>query len=268
MKGVRVVGRPPLVLRIGDRYGRLIVSDWSELRSGGHVQWKARCDCGNDTFVTASNLLNGRVQSCGCYEKESRGRATLTHGKSRSPVYSRWAGMINRCENINHKHYRHYGGRGIVVCERWRVFANFFADMGDPPSTTHTIDRIDNNGPYSPDNCRWATSAEQATNKRTNRTITVDDTTMTVTEWAHKTGIPVNTLFMRLRRGTPIQQLLEPVSLFKNHRITVDSETRTLAEWGNCLGLKPGTVLSRLKRGWSAEEACRTQKGVRLKKYE
>ena len=123
-----------------------------------------------------------------------------THGKSYPPsrVYWSWKSMKARCYNPNRTHYRHYGGRGIKVCDRWlESFENFYEDMGDcPPGLS--IDRIDNDGDYTPENCRWATSMEQTNNTSRNRRVTVDGETMTITQWARRLGVNIRTMFYRV----------------------------------------------------------------------
>lgn len=142
------------------------------------AMWLCRCECGSEKSVAAGNLRSGGTVSCGCQRKESAAKTHSTHGMARvgdvSPEHIAWVGMKGRCLNKNHKHYAHYGARGIVVCDRWLdSFENFFADMGPRPSPKHSIDRIDVNGNYEPRNCRWATWKEQARNKRNNVRITV-----------------------------------------------------------------------------------------------
>jgi hypothetical protein len=125
------------------------------------------------------------------------------HGGYGTPEYSVWSAMRARCLNPAHSNYRHYGGRGIQVCERWESFANFLADMGPRPSLRHSIERTDSNGNYEPGNCRWATPAEQARNKSTNRFFTLNGETMCLTDWAKRLGVSPDCLAARLRRGTP-----------------------------------------------------------------
>jgi hypothetical protein len=115
--------------------------------------------------------------------------------------------MIARCTNPNHRSYREYGGAGITVCEQWRTFANFLSDMGEKPDG-RSLDRIDNDGNYSPDNCRWATVHEQARNKSNNTFLTHNGMTMTIAGWAETLGIPQSTISWRLNRGHPIARVL------------------------------------------------------------
>lgn len=118
--------------------------------------------------------------------------------------YSIWSGMIARCHNESHNKFHYYGGRGIKVCQRWRDSIDlFFADMGEMPSPKHTVDRIDNNGDYCPENCRWATRTDQARNRRSNRLITVNGVTKSLAEWSEETGIGRTTISLRIDAGVP-----------------------------------------------------------------
>jgi hypothetical protein len=132
------------------------------------------------------------------------------HGHSKgagSPTYQTWRNMRSRCENPNVPAYKNYGGRGITVCERWKTFENFLADMGERPEGM-TIERIDNDRGYEPGNCRWATYNEQARNMRSNQRITLNGETKCLTEWAEQYGIKMPTLWARLRMGWSVEEAL------------------------------------------------------------
>lgn len=177
-------------MEIGQRFGRLVVLGLAE-----QGKWKCQCDCGNISIVFTGNLVKGNTRSCGCLRRKG---SRLTHGKSYAPVHWVWSGMIQRCTNSKNEKFVRYGGRGITVCDRWRKFENFLADMGEPPPGDLSIERKDNNKGYSPENCKWATRMEQGRNKHNNRFLTYEGKTLHISEWARRKGLKIPTLWRRL----------------------------------------------------------------------
>ena len=165
-----------------------------------------KCDCGNETTVNLDQLRNNHTQSCGCLQKESAansGRNSATHRLSQSKEYRIWNAIKQRCNNSNDGYYYLYGKQGVAICQRWQdSFQAFIDDMGLRPSDKHSIDRYpDRDGPYSPDNCRWATWKEQQRNRRNNVMLTIGDETMCVAAWAEKMGVKSQMIRDRLNTG-------------------------------------------------------------------
>lgn len=197
----------------GRRFGRLLVEGWSDRRNRFRPLWKCHCDCGSEFYTESSSLVSNRVLSCGCLKREVN-RQPKTHGQSRTPLHAIWLSMKNRCGNPNDEAYANYGGRGITVCERWKLFENFMSDMGPRPEGME-LDRRDNDLGYNPENCRWITKSGNLRNTRRNRLITYNDQTHCIAEWAEITGIPPKILSDRVRRGWSVDRLFT-----KQHRST------------------------------------------------
>lgn len=194
----------------GNQYGLLTVLGEGERGKYGQKQWRCKCICGNEINVQTSYLKSGHTQSCGCLLKK-----TITkHGYTGTRVYSIWQNMKARCYQTSHKGYNLYGGRGITVCDEWKNDAKAFCDwaMNNGYSDELELDRIDNNGNYTPSNCRWVTHAENNRNKSTNHFITFKSETHTICEWEKITGIANQEIYRRLKLGWPIEKALtQPV---------------------------------------------------------
>lgn len=192
----------------GQKFGRWTVVSFSHFTKRRAAYWLCRCECGSERAVNVAQLKNGTNRSCGCLQRELASAKSFKHGLSRHPLRPAYQQMKARCYNPNSPEYPNYGGRGIVVCERWREsFANFLADVGERPEGC-TLDRIDNNGSYSPENCRWATVSEQCNNTRVNHVLEYNGQRKTVVEWAREIGVHPNTLRSRLRYGWSTERIL------------------------------------------------------------
>lgn len=194
----------PLENMIGYRSGRLVVV--SLVRAKDRRVCRCLCDCGGETLARPCDLVSARRGSCGCLHKEVGPRMArafwATHRKSETPEFAVWVGMRRRCTNPKERLFARYGARGISVCERWSTsFMAFLEDMGPRPSSKHSIDRIDVNGNYEPGNCRWATTREQALNKRTIVWLLVKGERMCMKDAASALGINRVTFGNRVRAG-------------------------------------------------------------------
>lgn len=203
----------------GQRYGRLTAVKDTGLKKNTNAVWIFLCDCGNQIERPSGSVRSGKTSSCGCLRSEQKSKhmkanagvynsERATHGMTGTPTFVSWDAMRQRCLNPNHKSFEDYGGRGILVCERWLdSFENFLEDMGERPQDT-TLDRKDTNGNYEPGNCRWATSKTQSNNKRSSRYITFMGLTKTLKEWADAAGISNKTLAYRLANGWEMKEAL------------------------------------------------------------
>lgn len=199
----------------GQRFGKLVALSPLPFENR-NTYWLCRCDCGQEAKVSAANLRRGATKSCGCLRREKavpKSWARLTaHGQSRTRLYKIWTGMKSRCSNPNKEDYKNYGGRGIRVCAEW--ISDFVAfrewALANGYRDDLTLDRLDVNGDYRPDNCQWITVAGQNNNTRRNHFLTYKGETRTIAEWARIKGLRYNTLMGRINSGEwTVEQALE-----------------------------------------------------------
>ena len=197
---------PKVIPMIGKRFGRLVVISEIGKNEKGEYMWFCQCDCGNTTLGKGNLLRHGNKRSCGCLAKENGikvGNRTRKHGMHGTRLYFIWQNMKNRCNKPTDSHFHNYGGRGISVCSEWENDFSKFSDWAIASGYTEelTIDRIDNNKGYSPDNCRWVSKAAQNRNKRNSILIEYEGKTQTLSEWAREKGIHKSTLVYRYHQG-------------------------------------------------------------------
>lgn len=196
--------------KLGMTFGRLTVIELFDIIDDG-VRWRCKCQCGKTVVIRTGAL--GRTKSCGCIAADSIRRISFRHGDAcddkRTPEYKTWDGIKFRCNNPRCRMYKHYGGRGIKVCERWlHSFSNFLEDMGRKPTRMHSIERINNDGDYEPGNCKWASNIEQQNNRRNNVRIAFRGRTQNSAQWATELGFHRDVLHYRLKSGWTIDEAL------------------------------------------------------------
>lgn len=212
-------GKSLMIDLSGQKFGRLTVLEFSHFsKDKKRTYWKCRCDCGKEIITRADGMKSGHTNSCGCYNKDvvAEIKPSKTHGLSDEKVYKIWAGMKNRCYNHKSIEYNIYGGRGITVCDEWRnnpeAFIEWAYENGfdkNKREKEQSIDRIDVNKGYSPDNCRFANATTQANNTRSNVNISYSGKTQTLAQWCRELGLPYSTIGNRLRSGWGIIEALE-----------------------------------------------------------
>lgn len=190
----------------GQHFGYWTVLQRAENNLYGSARWLCRCECGKERIVRAQALKRGKSKSCGCHKNDYN----RTHGDKGTRLYECWRHMRYRCSNPNNQAYKDYGERGIQVCREWQDFAEFKKWALENGYTEElTIDRIDVNGDYRPDNCRWTNSKTQMNNRRTTPKYTVGKDKLTLSEWSQRTGIPRSTIWNRLKRGMSFEEAIK-----------------------------------------------------------
>lgn len=190
----------PLKDYAGYVFGRLTAVSLVERRDAGNHLWRFECVCGEMLDASIKDVRTGHTKSCGCLARDTLRNRNTIHSHSGSVTYKSWQDMKARCRNPRQRDYPNYGGRGIKVCDRWNEFAFFLADMGIRP-VDMTLDRIDPNGNYEPDNCRWATAETQANNKSGTIRVTIDGQTKSLSQWARHFKIEISKASYRYRNG-------------------------------------------------------------------
>jgi hypothetical protein len=192
----------------GQRFSRLLVIAFDR-KENNQYYWKCQCDCGNETIINNKHLR--RTKSCGCYQREVAIKLATKHGYSKnSKEYKSWSEAKSRCYNPKTTRYERWGGRGIVMCDRWKNdFVAFLNDMGPRPKGT-SLEREDNDGNYEPGNCKWATNKEQSRNRRTSHKLTYKGKTKTIAEWAEIVNISYDKLYQRITKiGWTVEEALD-----------------------------------------------------------
>jgi hypothetical protein len=209
---------------LGKRFDRLVVTRVFFIPESSHALADVICDCGNTLQVKVNNLRTGNTTSCGCYRVEWRqamaAKPKAPRIRNETAEYRAWTHMLGRCYTPTDGSYRRYGGRGISVCDRWRTsYQNFLADMGPRPEDC-SLDRIDNDGNYTPENCRWATRAQQSQNRSSNRHVEYAGRRWIVSQLAEHVGLPYEALRRRLDRGWSVEEAVSKRLRINNIKIT------------------------------------------------
>lgn len=240
---------------IGNRFGSLTVIERKCSDEKGQSLWLCRCDCGTEKIVRGHDLKGG-TKSCGCSRRYNTG--LYKHGLSRTRIHRVWRSIIDRCYNENNADYKHYGARGIIVCVEWKNdFMEFYRwSLANGYQEKLTIDRIDTNSGYFPENCRWVSMDVQANNRRNNKLFTLNGKTQTLAQWSKETGVKYGDIQNRLNYGYSFEEAINPnfkrIYKCKNE---FNTKIRNLcAERGVSYSL----VIQRVKAGWEIERALST----------
>lgn len=254
---------------IGAKYGRLTV-----VRNMGYISGhyntpkyivEAKCECGFIILCPIGRIRNGNTKSCGCLAKDETSKRSTTHGHKNRKIYGEngsslyfiWGGVKQRCLNPKHAAYHRYGGRGITICDRWKdSFDNFLQDMGGSYKSKLTLERVDNNKGYCPENCRWATMKEQANNTNTNKHITYNGETLTITQAAEKYGLSYSLLVTRISTYKWSIEKALTTQVAKDLVVDYMGERITVTNLANRIGMKVSTLRGRIVNyKWSVEKS-------------
>lgn len=203
----------------GKKFNRLTVVERAENAEGGIAVWKCKCDCGNTTFVRGGNLKSGAVKSCGCLRHEAQNK---THDMSKTRLYREWASIKSRCVYKSSKTFKSYGGRGITICDEWMNSFEVFRDwaLSHGYADNLTIERVDNDGNYCPENCKWIPKKEQARNRRSCYSITYNGKTQNLVDWCNELNLDYKMIHNRIHKlsWNFERAISEPIHIEKRNR--------------------------------------------------
>lgn len=243
--------------------------DWTVLyeepKEGYDRIWRCRCVCGTEKSVFQGNLTQGKSKGCGCSARDRLSDINRTHGKRHTRLYNVWCNMRRRCYSSNNSHYKYYGGRGIKVCDEWlgkNGFQNFW-DWAysngydeDAPHGECTIDRIDVNGNYCPENCQWINSSKQMRNRTDTHWVEFDGEVLSLAEFCDKYGISQSLASARLQRGWTPAEVMFFNAKNMNGSIEYNGEVKTARAWAKQYGIPKSSFQYRLTHGWTFEQAA------------
>ena len=229
---------------IGKKFGKLTVLKETGKNNRG-ILFLCSCECGKEKVFPGKDLRSGNNKSCGCLTK--------THGLTGTKMYRAWQNMKKRCDNEENTDYKNYGGRGIKYCEKWESFEGFYEDMNSGYSEELTLDRIDVNGPYCKDNCRWITTREQNNNRRSNRIVEYKGDALTVAKMAEKYNVDYELFRHRISSGWDVERALFEKSELET--LTYNGETKTVGQFAKERGMTYYQLEKRLMRGCTIERA-------------
>ncbi|MGL5925567.1 hypothetical protein [Chroococcidiopsis sp.] len=245
------------MIQSGDVFGKLTAIRFVEMKP--HAKWEFNCGHCQSNFITFLNSVKrGHTKSCGCLVRSQ-------NGLSQTKEFKIWDMMKRRCNDPKNKSFNDYGGRGIKVCDSWlESFEIFLKDMGEAPTKEHSLDRINVNGDYCPENCKWSTRTEQNRNRRDSIYLTLNGKTEHIAQWAFELGIDYFTLMGRYKKGWSHEDILtkplREIKYTKNSVVEYNGETKTIEEWAKLKGVNTRIILRRLsENGWSVEKAIETK---------
>lgn len=249
---------PKLIDLTGRIFGRWLVISRAPTSANKTTVWNCACLCGNHKIVLGAKLRNGESKSCGCLRSQltaERERINLTtHGMRFTRTYKSYDSMKQRCNNPNNKDYRYYGGKGVIVCNRWlESFMNFFEDMGERPQGM-SIDRLDNSEHYCKENCKWSDKYEQSNNRKGITCVEIGGVKKTISQWQKISGVSRSTILKRINAGITGHEIIRESSK-KNIQIPFNGVAHTTIEWSKITGIAPNTLNYRLKHGWTVNDA-------------
>lgn len=242
---------------IGKRFSRLLVIEHAGRKWHSNM-WRCLCDCGNEKIVLQSHLVTGHTKSCGCYRVDIASQKIYEKGDIHNTLYVKWGSIKGRCYRKSVKQYKNYGGRGITVCPEWHDFKAFKKwAIATGYKKGDTIDRIDPNGNYCPENCRWATQKQQANNRRNNRYIEFKGERLTAAQWAERLGFSRKAIIKRLDAGYTVEEALtiqKGKGIIK-HRVLYNNKECSLSELSKICGVRENVLHYRITHGWDLQDA-------------